>query len=70
MAYREVVSKRLMIRPIIIMHPTDELEGGLSDIEKHAVRQLAAAAGAREVFVWTGRPLKDIELISLNFPEE
>lgn len=66
---REVVGKRLMIRPIIIMHPTDELEGGLSEIERHAIRELAVAAGARKVFVWVGQTLKDVELISLNIPE-
>ncbi len=58
-----------MIRPVILMHPTAELEGGLSDIERYAVRELAVTAGTREVVVWAGRPFKNVELFSLNISE-
>nr|WP_321402393.1 rod shape-determining protein [uncultured Desulfobacter sp.] len=64
---RKALNKNIMIRPIIIMHPKKNLLGGLSQIENRAIKELAEAAGARECYVWVGRQLKDVEMISLNF---
>ncbi len=64
-------NKNIMIRPIIIMHPKKNLQGGLSQIEDRALKELAEAAGARQCYVWVGHQLKDVEMISLNFlPQE
>ena len=54
--------------PVIIMHPLEHLEGGLTVVEARALQELAAGAGGREVYVWTGRELMDQEIKSGNFP--
>ena len=65
----KVVNKRSLFKPIVILHTTRLLEGGLSQIENRALRELGEAAGARQVFIWTGRDLNDKELINLDFNE-
>ena len=49
--------------PIIIVHPMEKVENGLSEVEERALRELAAGAGARKVFVWVGNVLSDKEVI-------
>lgn len=66
----KMVGKMQFIRPIIIMHPLTIFDDGLSHIEQKAIRELAYSAGARKVFIWSGRELKDKELASLSFPED
>jgi rod shape-determining protein MreB len=66
---RRVVSKTTLVRPIIIIHPLEKIEGGLTQIEYTGLRELAESAGAREVYVWTGRVLDHQELTSLEFPQ-
>jgi rod shape-determining protein MreB len=66
---RRVISKTILVRPIIIIHPLEKIEGGLTQIEYRGLRELAESAGAREVYVWTGRVLDHQELISLQFPQ-
>lgn len=53
--------------PIVIMHVTEELEGGITPIEVRVLRELAAGAGAREVYVWSGRELSDGEILNGNY---
>jgi len=67
---RKALNKTILIRPIMIMHPKRDLQGGLSRIEERAIKELAEAAGARKCYVWVGRRLKDIEMISLTFPTQ
>jgi len=56
--------------PIVIMHPLEKIEGGLTQIEVRALQELAMGAGAREAHVWKGRELMDYELESRSFPQE
>ena len=42
------------------MHPMEKLEGGLTDIEKTAFKDLALGAGARNAIVYTGSELPTI----------
>lgn len=44
-------------RPVLIMHPKEMLEGGLTDIEERVLRELGLGAGAREVKIWLGDDL-------------
>jgi rod shape-determining protein MreB len=48
--------------PIIVMHPLEMLEGGLTQVESRALTELAIGAGARTVFLHTGRELSRDEL--------
>ena len=49
--------------PIIVVHPMEKAENGLSEVEERALRELAIGAGARKVFVWVGNVLSDEEVI-------
>ena len=68
----EVLSKGLkelkstkfgLLAPIIVMHPKHLCEGGLSQIEKRAISEVARAAGAKEVYVWEGANLSREQLL-------
>lgn len=43
--------------PRVIIQPMEKLEGGLTDIEKKAFRELCIGAGARQVIVYLGPEL-------------
>ena len=48
--------------PFVLMHPLEMTEGGLSEIEKRILQELAIGAGARKVDVWVGPELSDAEV--------
>jgi len=54
---------RKVLSPIVIMHPFERMEGGLTTVEEMALRDLGAAVGAREVFIVIGAERSDKELI-------
>lgn len=43
--------------PIVVIHPMEKIEGGLTMIEKRAFRELALCGGAREVYIYQGSAL-------------
>lgn len=58
----------LAASPHIVIHPLGEPEGGFTQVELRALRELASAAGASKVNVWTGRALTDEELMARRAP--
>jgi len=54
--------------PCVVMHPLGTPEGGFTQIERRAFREMALGAGASEVFVWTGRLLTDEEILLKHPP--
>jgi rod shape-determining protein MreB len=54
--------------PRIIMHPIGHPEGGFTQVERRAFREMASGAGASEVVVWTGRELTNQEVSDGAFP--
>lgn len=63
--------KRLVApSPRMVIHPLGDPEGGYTQVEIRALRELGAAAGAAHVTVWQGRPLTREELQSGVFPDE
>lgn len=50
--------------PMVVIHPLEMVEDGLSPVETQAFRELAAGAGARRVLVWTGHELSDAEVLA------
>lgn len=57
-----------VIRPNAVMHPMEKLEGGLTEIEVNALKDLAQGAGARNVTVYQGSELSitDFNYKTLN----
>lgn len=51
-------AKFIAPRPVVIIHPVDKLEGGLTDIECKVYRELALSAGAVEVYLHVGKELE------------
>ncbi len=51
-------AKFIAPRPMVIIHPMDKLEGGLTDIECKVYRELALGAGAIEVHLHVGEALE------------
>lgn len=58
----------LAASPHIVVHPLGEPAGGFTQVELRALRELASAAGASKVNVWTGRALTDEELLTRRAP--
>jgi rod shape-determining protein MreB and related proteins len=54
--------------PLVILHPRIEPEGGFTQIEIRALREMAMGAGASRVIIWTGRDLTDEEARHQAFP--
>lgn len=49
--------------PMVIIHPIDMSEGGLSQVEERALFELAMDAGARRAVVWQRHELSDNEVL-------
>jgi rod shape-determining protein MreB len=64
--------KFFALRPVVVIHPMEKTEGGLTDIERRAFQELAVGAGAREVFVHEGAeiPLHHLKKESFEYKEE
>ena len=56
-ALREVHKSFFTPSPRVIIHPMEKLEGGLTEIEDKAFRELCIGAGARQVVVYLGDEL-------------
>jgi hypothetical protein len=56
----------LKIRPVMVMHPLEMVEGGLSEIEERVYHELAIGAGARSAFVYVGSPLTDADVMAVS----
>ena len=51
--------------PLVIVHPLGQHEGGLTQIELRALREMAIGAGARRVRIWEGLQLTDEQVVSM-----
>jgi len=47
--------------PFVLIHPLEKTEGGLTEVEERAFRELALGAGARGVLLWQGQVLTPME---------
>ena len=52
--------------PIVVIHPDLELDGGLTQIEARALREMGEGAGARRVYLHYGRILTDKEVSDVS----
>jgi len=60
----------LRAAPVLVLHPLEKFEGGLSELEVRALQELGAGAGARQVHVWGGHELQDHELKRQSFKRQ
>jgi len=67
-AFVRAVLPRSWVKPAMIMHPLRSYEGGLTQVEIRALSDLLLNLGAKQTYVWVGRPLTDAELRQLQFP--
>ena len=56
------VQQGLVFNTQILIHPLERVDGGLSQIEDRALRELGIGAGATRVAVWIGDTLTDSEV--------
>ena len=54
----------LRVAPSVVMHTLGNPDGGFTQVELRAFREMALGAGASTARVWTGRPLANHELLS------
>lgn len=65
----KILNRKIFVRPIVVIHPLEKTEGGLTDLEKRGLIELAEDIGGRKNIVWIGRMLTNHELIKLSFVE-
>ncbi len=64
--FRELYGKGLFSpAPVVLVHPDVDLDGGLTQIEARALREMVEGAGARKVYLHYGRQLADQEVAAL-----
>ncbi len=56
-------SKWSLVSPVVVIHPMEKTEGGLSQVEERTFKELAMSAGARKVVVWVGHELTDSDVL-------
>lgn len=54
-------------RPLVVVHPKEVLEGGLTDIEERVLMEMALGAGARRVKIWKGDDLTAATIAAVKF---
>ena len=57
------VKGRFLLKPDMLVHPLERVEGGLTQIEERAFEELARGAGASKVKVWSGAVLSDAQVV-------
>jgi hypothetical protein len=61
-AVAEVKGSKLFHTTRVLMHPMERLEGGLTQIERRVLHEMALTAGAGKVAIWEGHVLTDDEV--------
>lgn len=55
----------IRLSPAVVIHPTEMIDGGLSEVESQVLRELVLGAGAFKVVIHTGDELMNHEVQSL-----
>ena len=56
------VQQGFVLKTEMVIHAAERVDGGLSQIEERALRELGIGAGALRVVVWTGDALTDAQV--------
>ncbi|HDH12595.1 MAG TPA: 1-pyrroline-5-carboxylate dehydrogenase [Nitrospirae bacterium] len=57
-----VMGKKFFV-PIILMHPIEKIDGGLSQVEERVLKDLAIIVGAQKITLWVGQELTDKDVL-------
>ena len=52
--------------PTIIIHPLENIDETLSEVEEKIFKELALSAGAKTVKLWLGKELNDDEILAMH----
>ena len=61
--------KLSVLSPLMVLHLAIELEGGITQIEARALKELGVAIGAKWCCGWIGPDLTDEQVIAWHFPD-
>ena len=67
---QKVMSKKALLRPVVVLHPTEKLDDGITQIEVKALTELGIQIGARKVYIWQGHTLTTREMRDSSFLEK
>jgi hypothetical protein len=60
---KEISKGRIFsVAPQVVIQPLEKMEGGLCEIEKRILHEIAMGAGASKVVVWVGPDLSDAQV--------
>ena len=59
----KIVMGKKFFPPIILMHPIDKTDGGLSQVEERVLKDLAIIVGAQKAVLWDGHELTDNDVL-------
>ena len=62
MAFMGGAKRMFAALPIAVIHPRENIDGGLSQVEERAFQELMLGSGARKARVWVGAELRDDEV--------
>jgi hypothetical protein len=51
------------MKPTVVIHPMENIDDKLSEVEKNVLKELAFSIGAKDVKIWLGEELSDKELL-------
>ena len=59
----KIVMGKKFFAPLILMHPIEKIDGGLSQVEERVLKDLAIMTGAQKVILWVGNELNDEDVL-------
>ncbi|MEN8264038.1 MAG: hypothetical protein ABFR82_11290 [Nitrospirota bacterium] len=59
----KIVMGKKFFAPLILMHPIEKIDGGLSQVEERVLKDLAIITGAQKVVLWVGNDLTDEDVL-------
>ena len=59
----KIVLGKKFFPPIILMHPIEKIDGGLSQVEERVLKDLAIVVGAQKAVLWVGHELTDKDVL-------
>ncbi len=59
----KIVMGKKFFAPIILMHPIEKIDGGLSQVEERVLKDLAIIVGGRKIILWVGHELSDEDVL-------